>query len=291
MSGARRRRGANDRGGARRRPSLLERLTRLDRRAVPGLVRRPELVFFMIAVVALGAGLARLSMATADPAPGERARDQVVSPEGPQDDGPIRVGPTRGVDLDEYVAVRVDTLATLATAEPAARTVAIVSFVDYLEPHAVEGLFAERPLDVLGARYHLAGGAAETTADALERGRFAVSGALDTALVSGLRDAAAEADDAAAELATIIETTDDEEFVEVYAADRDRLQAAADRVGAQGCACLYAVEVTGNLADLHDLAADGLVRLVDIAPPGTGERTVTLDAILPHASGTFVPGS
>ena len=270
----------------------LEAFDRLDQRVVPGLVSRPEVVFFMIGLIALAAGVTRISLATAEQRPGERGEDQVVIPEGEAlPDGPVQVGPPQGVDLEEYVATRTQTLGTLAGAEPGARTIAIVSLADYLTPDELEALLDDATPEVVGVRYHLAPGAEDAEQvldDMLVRGRIAVEGRLRAAdVVHGLRDVADEARAAGDELDALIDTTEDPEFSEVYQHDRDQLWGAAEQVGESGCECLYALEVIGTLRDLTELGQRSAVRLVDVAPPGAAGRRVTLVGLLPGMSGPF----
>lgn len=257
--------------------SVLARLDDADRRL--GLARRPEIVFLLIGLLAVGAGATRIVRAGDDgPDAAERVDDPGIEREGEAET--VRVGPPDGVPVDEYVATRRDTLAALADAEPNAGTIGIASFRTYLAPDEVVAVLGAHGVDVRAARY-LLGGEGFAELDDQLRGRTVLADDPRGALVDALEGAAAEARATADELDGLAATTDDPEFVAVYEEDRDRFAAAADAVGPDGCPCVYAVEVIGSLAALRDLGAHPDVRLVDVAPPGPPEQRVILEGLLP----------
>jgi hypothetical protein len=258
----------------------------LDRRFVPGLVRRPEIVVVLIGLLFLGAGGTRVALHDGGgPADPERVTVAADAPEqrgGEAPDGEaLVVGPARGEDAAAYVARQRGALAEAAAADPRGQTVAIVSFDRYLTgPQAEEALDAVRPLAV---RYRLPvdDPFAEEGVAGLTRGRVPVRGSLAAAVLPALREEGEQARAQAAELDTLIDSADDPEFSEAFRRDRNRLLAAAALVGESGCACVYAVEVQGRLRDLAALADHADVRLVDAAPPGT-RGAVAFAALLPE---------
>jgi hypothetical protein len=269
-------------------------MTRLDRRLVPGLVRRPEVMFMMIGALFLASGAVRHSILTDEQGPADRPVEVVtISPDAPEIGGAemdgtgFLVGPARGVDVQRYVVSRRRLLENAAAGEPRAPTVAIASFEDYLTPHQVEEVLAGTTAQVFAARFRLPvdDPFAEDGVAQLTRGRVAVDGAPAAVLLPALRAEAEAAEEQADELEPLIDTADDPEFAEAFRRDRNRLRAAAALVGSSGCACVYAVEVQGELAVLQRLAGHPDVRLVDVAPPGVRAAAVTFTALLPEEQG------
>jgi hypothetical protein len=276
-------------------------MTRLDRRLVPGLVRRPEILFLLIGALFLASGAVRNQLLTAEREADDRPVEVVtIGPEAPEIGGgeltgdALLVGPGRGVDVARYVADRDRALTSASEAEPRAPTVAIASFDRYLTPAQAQEVIATVPVRAFAARFRLPvdDPFAEDGVAQLTRGRVAVDGEgtadggiVDVLLLALLAEAeAAEAQ--ADELESLVETADDPEFAEAFRRDRNRLRAAAALVGSEGCACVYAVEVQGALEALAGLAGHADVRLVDIAPPGVGAGAVTFAALLPEERGT-----
>jgi hypothetical protein len=264
-------------------------LAALDRRVVPGLVRRPGAVVVLIGLLFLGSGAARLSILSEDAGAPPPPEEVTVAPAAPEQRGAAReagedallVGPERGADVQRYVAERRAALTDAAADAPGAPAVAIVSFARYLLPEDAERVMGE--VRILAARYRLPvdDPFAEEGVAALTRGRVGAEGGLAAALVPALQEEAAQAREQAEELESLEVSADDPEFAEAFRRDRNRLLAAAALVGERGCACVYALEVQASLADLAALLDAEEIRVVDIAPVGSG-GAVAFTALLPE---------
>jgi hypothetical protein len=267
---------------------LLDALDRLDGRYTPRLRRHPEPLLVILAVVFVAAAATHVARFDVGPEPVAPGGDEpFVTGPAPEDpsvqlpDGALRVGPARGDVLDQYTVVRARQLGELAETDPTVRGTAIISFDRYLTPDGVEEILLDRELELLAVRWQLrADGDAPARPSPAPRGRMVVSTGLATALEPVW---AAEADGLrreAADLEEMAGTTQDDEFGEVFARDAQELRSAAE-VSAGGCACVYAAEVRGALAELAVLLGDDAVRLVDVVPAGRDGEVVLL-ALLPE---------
>lgn len=264
---------------------------RLDRRLVPGLLRRPDVALLLVGALFLAAGGTHFwlraqaaqtvtrEVVTVGPGAPELGSD-----EDDEDGEGTLVGPVRGADVDTYVATRREYLASIAAAEPASPVVGVASFDRYLRPDELAALLESPELRGLAARYRLPVGDPfeEEGIDRLTRGRVGLTEDPVAALTAVLQAEAEEARRQAEDLDTMMSSADDEEFAQSFRRDRNRLLAAAALVGDAGCACIYAIELQGRAAELQELAQRSDVRLVDIAPPDRARGTVTFSALLPE---------
>jgi hypothetical protein len=267
---------------------MLDALDRLDGRVMPRLRQHPEPLLVILAVVFVAAAATHVARFDAGGAPVAPGGDEpFVSGPAPEDpavalpEGALRVGPARGDVLDQYTVLRARQLGELAAADPDGQGTAIISFDSYLPTDAVEEVLARQQVELLAVRWQLrADGEVADQPSPAPRGRMVVSAGLAAALDPVWEAEAAELRQEAENLEEMAQSTQDEEFTDLFAHDAAVLRAAAD-AAATVCACIYAVEVRGPLADLAALLASDEVRLVDVVPAGrTGE--VVLLGLLPE---------
>ena len=192
---------------------------------------------------------------------------------GPLLPDPQRLGPAPGTSVSTYVAAAGDRMAALDSLSSSQRLEAVVDFTGYISPLAIDELLATTPgIDVLR-------GYARVPPPANARIHVLI-----TSTESDLPTALGAAHDAASAIATHYAHVLNESVAHPSTQLQEELQAGAAqaaeaRVDAAGlgtdCGCVFALVVSGPVAQLQQLAAAAAVRLVDPAP-----STVSLEALM-----------
>lgn len=187
------------------------------------------------------------------------------------------VGPVVGASVDRYLSERRD---ALASAPADARRVAVVSFAEFRTvTEAAEQLGGLTVHEVL---YRMPRG--EVAPE-----RVPVRGDLVEAVESLVAERIAEIQQEEADVASTLETTDDQEFQADFRARLDELAALRNTLQTDP-AIVYAVVVEGRVEALRGLAGSPDVRLVDLAPAGTEIDTTAFHGLLPTATDRFRRG-
>lgn len=167
--------------------------------------------------------------------------------------GPI--GPLPGTDIGRYAVAGRDRLAALQ-----ARAAAVVSFAAYVDEAEARALARRSGVEVVALLVAVPNGEPRAVTEDLK------------AFVADERQRAeAERD----ELAGVLETTTDPDFVTQYEEDIARLDRLVQRIASAGD-IVFGLVVRGRADALRALAADPEVRLVDV---GEGTGRPPLDSV------------
>jgi hypothetical protein len=262
----------------------LRALTRWEERSAGGRPfrvadRNRTLIGLLAALVVLGAGAVHMQRFPELRAAQEQAGVQTVerpgraagSPDGP--DGPVTVGPPRGVDLPAYLEARSPLVAEL---DPAAgERLAVVSFTEFRTAEEVEALLAEVGATALVAQVRIP----DDTAVPLQT---EVVGGLAASVERALEPELAELAEEERSARELLDsgTIEDEAFL-ADLENRVATLSTVRNVVASGAPLLFAVAVQATPSRLLALAGDPTVRLVDVGPAGADPATARLFGILP----------
>lgn len=258
-------------------------LHRLDRRFLGGRPARAAhehrgLVALVIVVVAFGAGLANFQRY---PELREQERAEQAGTDTGQStsagDAAQAVGPVSGAEVEPYLQARRQ---ALAQAPEDGGRVAVVSFTDFRTAEEVAG-------DLEGLQVHEAGYRLPEREPRPEY--LPVDDDLVAAVDTMITERVEELEQEEADVASTLETTDDEDFREDFEARLDELRAQRNTLSSDP-AILFSVVVEGPTERLRALAAREPVRLVDLAPEDTDPATTTFHGVLPTATDRFDHG-
>lgn len=250
-------------------------LARFDRRFLGGRPARVGaehrgLVAFVAVLLAFGGSLVHVQRYP------ELRQQDAADAASPAEGDVAAVGPVTGARVEPYLQDRADALADA----PTGRRAAVVSFVEFRTAEAVaeqiEGLVAHEVLYQVPER------------DPAPE-RLAVSGDLVASVEDLLAERVEQLEQEEADVASTLETTDDPEFREDFQARLDELRSLRNTL-VDDPQVVYAVVVTGPVADLRRVASADAVRLVDLAPVGTDPDETTFHGVLPTADGRFAHG-
>lgn len=250
-------------------------------RLAASIHRNRQFVALLAALIAFTGSfvhMQRLSDPSTTVADGQRG-DRGVTGEAAESDA-VAVGPSRGTDVETYVAERA---AALASA-PEGTRLAVVSFDAYRTAEEAEALV----LDTVETHHvQLRIPLEDSEPLTVSVGEDIVT-SVDAALGAEREAIAAEEE----EFRQLLEsgTVTDSEFESFYEAEVDRLTAVRNLLDS-GTGTVFAVVVEAPVERLRELTATDGVRLVDLAPEGTTPQDTAFYGLLPDGGETVAFGS
>ena len=242
----------------------------------------PQLGLLLVASVFLAAAGAALALSGPEAVRERQQAEREASL-------PLTLGPGVGDEIDQHFAAARERAVDLSRREPDARYLALISLNKALTPEEVGELLLESGLEVRRAylRAPVPGQPEEIV--------FQTSGEVVAGLQRVFSEIAArkaqEQQDLLGTARTIEPGTPEEEaFKRLYEADAKTAgqEAAAYRTG---CACVFALVVEAEAAELAALPALPVVRGVELAPRGVELAALDVRPLAPSEQGVVAPPS
>lgn len=242
----------------------------------------PQLGLLLVATVFLAAAGAALALSGPDAVRERQQAEREASL-------PLTLGPGVGDQIDQHFAAARERAVDLSRREPDARYLALISLNKALTPEEVGELLLESGLEVRRAylRAPVPGQPEEIV--------FQTPGEVVAGLQRVFSEIAARKAEEQQDLLTTAKTieagtADEQAFKELYEADAKTAgqEAAAYRTG---CACVFALVVEAEAAELAELPALPVVRGVELAPRSVDLAALDVRPLAPSEQGVVAPPS
>ena len=263
---------------------LLQRLDDRYARSGPLKLLRdvPQLGLLLVATVFLAAAGAALALSGPDAVRERQQAEREASL-------PLTLGPGVGDQIDQHFAAARERAVDLSRREPDARYLALISLNKALTPEEVGELLLESGLEVRRG-YLRAPVPGQPEEIVFETPGEVVAGLQRVFSEIAARKAKEQQD--LLETAKTIEagTPDEQAFKKLYEADAKTAgqEAAAYRTG---CACVFALVVEAEAAELAELPALPVVRGVELAPRSVDLAALDVRPLAPSEQGVVAPPS
>ena len=242
----------------------------------------PQLGLLLVAAVFLAGTGAALALSGPDAV---RERERVEREAAL----PLSLGPAVGDQIDQHFSAARERAVDLSRREPDARYLALVSLNKALTPEEVGQLLQESGLEVRRA-YLRAPVPGEPEEIVFQTQGEVVAGLQKVFAETAVRKAKEQQDLLGTAKTIEAGTPEEQAFRDLYEADAKTAgqEAAAYRTG---CACVFALVVEAEAAELAELPALPVVRGVELAPRGVELAALDVRPLKPSEQGVVAPPS